>query len=153
MCPREVRNPEAGRVPCTGKLLQRRTQGGAEESWKTGQSQDLEDRKQRNLHFSADKLLITVVPTRGQARGTQRSPQKPCSAKGSPGVPKQIERGGAYRPLQRTQPSEAQWAGRGSRKNIQAPQYRGQAGELKQVHTSPPTRRAGLASQDKCTQP
>ena len=93
MCPREVGNPEAGRVPCTGKLPQRRTQGGAEESWKTGQSRDLEDRKQRNLNFSADKLLITVVPTRGQARGTQRSPQKPCSAKGSPGVLKQIERG------------------------------------------------------------
>jgi len=84
--PREVGSPEAGRVPCTGKLPHRQTQGRAEESWKTGQSQDLEDRKQRNLHFPAHKQLITVAPTRGQARGTERSPQKPCSAKGRPGV-------------------------------------------------------------------
>ena len=97
--------------PCTGKLPHRRTQGRAEESWKTGQSQALEEKKQRNLHFSAHKQLTTVAPTRGQARGTERSPQKTCSAKGRPGVLRQTERGAAYRPLQHTQPSEEQWAG------------------------------------------
>ena len=151
--PREVGSPEAGRVPCTGKLPHRRTQGRAEESWKTGQSQALEEKKQRNLHFSAHKQLTTVAPTRGQARGTERSPQKTCSAKGRPGVLRQTERGAAYRPLQHTQPSEEQWAGWGSRKkNTQASQYRGWAGELKQVHTSPMIQRAGPGSQDKWTQ-
>ena len=51
---RERGSPETGGAPVhTGKLPHRRAQRGAAKSWKTGQSRDVEGRKQRKLHFSA----------------------------------------------------------------------------------------------------
>ena len=49
-------------IPFTGKFPCKRAQGGAAESWKTGQSRDLEGRKQRKLHFSAHKQLTYCGP-------------------------------------------------------------------------------------------
>ena len=43
--------------PCTWKFPRRQTQEEAMESWKARQSRNLDGRKQRKLHFSAQKQL------------------------------------------------------------------------------------------------
>ena len=55
------------------------------ESQKAGQSRDLEDRKQRKVHFSAHKQLMYG----GQTQGNKRCPLKSCGSDGRPGLPRE----------------------------------------------------------------
>ena len=56
---------------CTVTLPQRGAQRGAVESQKSGQSRDLEVRKQRKLHFSAYEQLVDCDSDQMADSGTQ----------------------------------------------------------------------------------